>query len=101
MRYLTIIPNYTGSCITEDFKGEVVLSTLDLPIDFIKEIEEWHLRYRKIIPLNEQQRKAQMLEIEILDVQGIYLSKRLEELISEETKVKYFSEGKLKYLDND
>jgi hypothetical protein len=98
MKYLTVAPDYTGSCIIEDFDGRIDVQNLGLPIDFIKVVETWHSSYREIIPLNEEQRLEKMDFIETLDREGVQIAKKLEALIHGGAKVKYFSEGKLKYL---
>lgn len=98
MRYLTIAPNYTGSCIQDDFSGPIDLSELNLPQDFINEITAWHLKYRSIIPLSDEDRKVVISEIKILDIQGLILAEKLRKIIPGGAKVRYFSEGLLKYL---
>ena len=98
MKYLTLIPNYTGSCIQDDFEGQINLESLNLPHDFIEKLNVWHDSYKAIIPLNEQERKKISREIENLDDEGLQLAKTLKQLISGETKIKYFSEGRLAYL---
>ena len=98
MRYLTIIPDYAGSCIRDDYNGQVNIEDLELPQDFLEEISFWHKSYRMIIPLSEEERAARKEEIKDLDKQGIELSRKLTDLLPEGAKVKYFSEGLMKYL---
>jgi hypothetical protein len=98
MRYITIAPDYTGSCIRDDFNGQLDLTDLDLPEDFIKEISMWHELYKEIIPLSEEQREDREKDINVLDFQGLRLAEKLKELMSRDIKVRYFSEGKLTYL---
>jgi hypothetical protein len=98
MRYLTLIPDYTQSCIKDDFNGIIEVEELELPQDFIAKILSWHLAYRKIIPLDAYQREILINEIEELDREGLKLAKELSKLLSGGAKVKYFSEGKLKHL---
>ncbi len=98
MKYLTIIPDYTGSCIKDDFTGQIEIEELGLPQDFIDEISSWHESYKIIIPLSDAQRLAQMEEIEKLDKKGLKLSQKLTKLLLGGAKVKYFSEGLMKYL---
>ncbi|MGL5720597.1 MAG: hypothetical protein ACRCYP_07410 [Alphaproteobacteria bacterium] len=97
MKYLSIMPDYTGSCIKDDFSGEFVdLESMDLPKDFLEEILNWHSAYRKIIPLSEKERNKSLDEIEKLDIHGINIARKLIKL--KNIKVKYFSEGKLEYI---
>ncbi|HFD32745.1 MAG TPA: hypothetical protein ENJ28_08595 [Gammaproteobacteria bacterium] len=98
MRYLTVIPDYTGSCIKDDYAGLIEIDELQLPKDYIDEINSWHAAYRKIIPLCDEQRELQVAEINRLDEQGLKLSKKLSKLVPGGAKVKYFSEGLMKYL---
>lgn len=98
MKYLTIIPDYTGSCIKDDFTGRIDIKDLELPQDIIDEISSWHESYRVIIPLSEEQRAVRKREIDDLDKQGLELSKKLADLVPGGAKVKYFSEGLMKYL---
>ena len=60
MKYLIIMPDYTGSGIRDEFEGEISLNDLDLPIDFINEFTSWHNEYREIIPLDNEERKKKM-----------------------------------------
>ena len=101
MRYLTLVPDYTGSCIQDDFEVNVSLEKLNLPKNFINQLTIWHNLYRAIIPLSENERKVRINEIEELDKQGLQLAKTLKKLIPGGAKIKYFSEGKLVYLPID
>jgi len=98
MKYLTLIPDYTGSCIQDDYNGRIELNELNLPQGLINEITDWHKSYRKIIPLSEEQRLGKIQEIERLDLQGLELAERISQMISGDAKVRYYSEGKCKYL---
>jgi hypothetical protein len=99
MRYLTVAPDYTGSCVVDDYNGILDYSDLGVNEYFITELKAWNARYRKIIPLDESERKKLMDEIKKLDEQGIAFSKRLAESVPGGAKVKYFSEGTFSYLD--
>ncbi len=99
MKYLIVIPDYTGSCIQDEFEGEISLDDLDLPKNLIQELNTWHKSYREIIPLNQKERIKKNKEIEKLDLQGLELVKKINDSIPGGAKIKYFSEGKLKYLD--
>ncbi len=98
MRYLIIIPDYTGSCIKDEFIGQIDIEKLELPQDYVEELSSWHESYRLIIPLSDEERVAHKGRIEELDKQGLVLSKKLKKLMSGGAKVRYFSEGLLKYL---
>ena len=98
MRYLTIIADYAGSCIKDEFAGQLAIEELGLPQAYVDAILLWNESYRVIIPLSEEQRQARKKEIEKLDRQGIEFSKTLKALVPGGAKVKYFSEGLMKYL---
>lgn len=98
MRYLTIMPDYTGSCIRDDFAGEVDLLGLGLPSEYVEKVNSWHITYREIIPLDEAERAALSEKIKDLDYKGIELAKKLMELIGGDAKVRYFSEGLLTFI---
>lgn len=98
MRYLTIMPDYTQSCIKDDYKGRVEIEELNLPQEFVAELNNWHSNYREIIPLDDDQRQVIMNRIDQLDEWGLKLAHQLVTLVPGGAKVKYFSEGKLKYL---
>lgn len=98
MKYLTLIPDYTGSCIQDDAGNAIEIQDLNLPKDFIDELASWHSAYREIIPLSDEQRLAITDRIEELDNIGLSLAGKLKDLMPGGAKVKYFSEGKLKFL---
>jgi len=98
MKYIILMPDYTGSCIRDEFGEEINLKSLNLPKYILNEINTWHNEYRKIIPLDMKERSQKIEEIEKLDSQGLELARNLQKLIPGGAKVKYFSEGKLKYI---
>ena len=101
MRYLTIMPDYTSSCLRDDFEGLIELEDLELPQEFISELSSWHDAYRQIIPLSDEERATRIQEIEQLDSKGLEIAKRLKDLVPGGAKVKYYSEGKLMHLHVD
>ncbi len=98
MKYLIIASDYTGSCIRDEFEGEIKLEDLEIPFELMQEISIWNSAYQKIIPLNEVERKKQVNVINSLDSQGLSIANRLTHLIPGGAKIKYFSEGQLKYM---
>ena len=99
MRYLTIASDYTGSCIMDDFQGQVDCLELQLDEEFCKELDEWNANYKVIILLDMEERDQRCDEIKMLDERGMYLAKKLANAIQGGAKVKYYSEGKLEYLE--
>ncbi len=100
MKYFTLIPDYTGSCIQDVDNERVEIDELGLPPDLIREIESWHASYRKIIPLSEDQRLQIIKHIEELDAQGLKLSKDIAKSVPGGAKVRYYSEAKYQYIDD-
>jgi len=101
VKYLTLAPDYTRSCIKDEFSEIIEIKSLSLPDDFKTQLEDWHIEYRKIIPLDEAERIKKSQLIDKLDKVGISLTKQLSMLIEGGAKIKYFSEGHLKYLPID
>lgn len=97
-RYLTVTANYTGSCIQDDYVGEINLKNLNLKFEFLNELSLWNEEYKKIIPLSDQERLSLIKKIDKLDEWGINISKKLMDLFPN-SKIRYYSEGKLKYLN--
>ena len=98
MKYLTIIPDYTSSCIKDDFVGQIDIKKLGLPQDYLEALSAWHESYRAIIPWNDEQRKRKKGEIRSLDEQGLVFSRQLSYLVPGGAKVRYFSEGLMQYI---
>lgn len=99
MRYLTIAADYTQSCLRDDFEGPIQPESLGLPGDLCSELHAWNEAYRRVIPLDEDERcRAEIASlIRRLDEQGRSLASRVQEAAGE-AKVRYFSEGELRYL---
>ena len=101
MRYLTWAADYTGSCISDDFEGQINYSKLQLDDGFCKQLDQWTAAYKIYIPMEMEERKKYLGEIEGLDIKGIQLAGELAIQVKGGAKVKYYSEGKLKYLGQD
>ncbi len=100
MKYLTLIPDYTGSCIQDVDNKRIEINELGLPQDLAHEIESWHALYKKIIPLSEEQRLERIKHIEELDEQGLRLAREISQLVPGGAKIRYYSEGKYQYMDD-
>ena len=99
MRYLTLMTDYTGFCIQDDFEGQIDCLELELDKEFCTELEQWNDDYKVIIPLDCDERSRLSDIIKALDDRGIFLAKKLADTIQGGAKVKYFSEGKSKILE--
>ena len=97
MRYLILATSYNNNFLYDEFDNDFNIETLKLPSEFILKISEWNSEYKKIIPLSTESRKLKYKEIEDLDSQGIHIAQNLKALMSNEIKIKYFSEGKLEF----
>jgi hypothetical protein len=96
MKYLILTAN-CNSFLRDEFDGELDYLNLNLPNDLTEKLEEWHEDYLPIIHLNDDERLRMNNEILKLDERGIELAKELGVQLGE-AKVKYFSEGLLKYI---
>lgn len=99
MRYLTVAAEYTGSCVKDDFQGQVECHELLSDKELCQELEKWNADYKVIIPLDMDERDQRRNEIDMLDKKGILLAKKLASAIQGGAKVRYYSEGLLKYLN--
>lgn len=97
MKYITLTASYTQSCVQDDFNGPIELNDLKLPVKILEQLDEWNNRYKSIIPLSREERSLRMATINALDKEGLELSEKLRILL--DAKVRYYSEGLLRYLD--
>jgi len=99
VRYLTVAADYTQSSLRDDFEGPVEPEALDLPKALCDELRKWNDQYRKVIPLGEEARtRADTAElISRLDEQGQGLAQRVADALKPEAKVRYYSEGHMRY----
>ncbi|MEJ7764832.1 MAG: hypothetical protein WKF86_05005 [Acidimicrobiales bacterium] len=99
MRYLTLAADYTQSALRDDYLGTVVPEEVGLAEDLGSRIRDWNSRYRVIIPLGPEQRAEAHAAalIEALDEEGLALTVEIAGS-QPEFKVRYFSEGHLRYV---
>lgn len=57
MRYVILIVEYIGSCIRDEFEGEIAIESLGLSEETLEELIVWQNDYRKIIPLSTKERE--------------------------------------------
>lgn len=100
MRYLTLAADYTQGSLRDDFVGPVEPEELGLPMTLCEELRTWNEEYRSIIPLSEEtrQRIENTALIKRLDDEGRALAQRVTDALEPEAKVRYYSEGHLRYL---
>ncbi|MDZ7679297.1 MAG: hypothetical protein U5K29_12190 [Acidimicrobiales bacterium] len=99
MRYLTLAADYTQSALRDDFVGTVVPEEVGLTENLGDRIRDWNARYKAIIPLDEAERGSSPTAelIDALDTEGLLLARAIEAQMSD-AKVRYFSEGRLRYV---
>lgn len=99
MKYLTLSAEYTQSALRDDFAGPVVPEEVGLPWELGERIRDWTERYRVIIPLDESKRAEAAIAdlIASLDQEGLVLASDISVAL-EGVKVRYFSEGHLRYI---
>ncbi|HVE95051.1 MAG TPA: hypothetical protein VNB24_09035 [Acidimicrobiales bacterium] len=99
MRYLTLAADYTQSALRDDLLGTVVPEEVGLSEALGDSIRDWSARYRAIIPLDEGER-AQSPAAELirsLDEEGLSLATQIA-AAHPAFKVRYYSEGLLRYV---
>lgn len=101
MRYLTVAADYIESALRDDLEGPIEPEILNLPKSLCNDLRAWNLEYRAIIPLDQEARaNPPIIEmIHELDKRGDTLAKRISSTVEENAKVRYYSEGLLRYLD--
>lgn len=97
MKYLILTADY-ASFLRDEFDEDFDYLDLNLSPDLIERLEEWHDDYLPIIQLDSGERLRISNEIIKLDERGIGLAKEIKLQLGE-AKVKYFSEGLLKYIE--
>ena len=99
MRYLTLTADYTQSPLRDDFVGPVVPEEIGLPWEMGDRIRDWNTRYRVVIPFDVADRACGPLSalIDELDEEGVRLATEIAEGL-DGAKVRYYSEGRLRYL---
>ena len=96
MKYLTLAADYTVLDLKDQYTGKDIMSFLPAGLSF--KIQQWNKKYKKIIPLSTEERRQYENEINDLDMEGIAICEDIKKNLSEKIKIRYFSEGKLKYL---
>ncbi len=100
MRYLVLSADYFGY-LRDEFSGKFALDEVPLPQELVRRVEEWLNEYRPIISMNDKLRGLAGVKIDALDATGKSLAIAIAANIRGGAKVKYFSEGLLRYLEAD
>lgn len=99
LRYLTLSADYSEPGLRDDFQGPIAPEQIGLPPEIGDQIRNWNDRYQEIILLGPQERAkgstAQL--IDSLDHEGLVLVDAIAAALGD-VKVRYFSEGYLRYI---
>ena len=100
MRYLTLSADYGDLSLRDEAVGAVDLVSLGLAGDLLGDLQAWNSRYQPIIPMDMEERQFDGAAglIDELDELGLALAGRLADALGGGAKVKYYSEGRLRYL---
>jgi len=98
MYYAIFSASYSDECLREEFGAIVEMDTIGIEKELIDKISNWNKAYKEIIPLSSNERKEKSQKINLLDREGIALKQIIEEQSNEQCKIKYYSEGLLRYL---
>lgn len=99
MRYLTVVADYTQSPLRDDYIGTVVPEEIGLSWELGAQLRDWNDRYRAIIPIDLTDRTSGPASdlINELDDEGLKLADAISSIL-QDVKVRYYSEGRLRYL---
>jgi len=95
MKYLILTASYK-SVLREEFGGE--FDYRRLPLDLIRRLEEWYGEYLPVVQWDTDERQRMADVVRKLDERGVQLAKEIRSQLRE-TKIKYFSEGLLRYIE--
>ena len=98
MKYLVITADYNTSGIKDEFEGDLEKGDVELSDAIWNELENWVSAYQEIIPMTQEQRALEKEKIAKLDKTGIAIKQKVIEHFNGEVKIKYYSEGLLKYI---
>ena len=99
MRYFTLAADYSHSGLSDDHAGPIFPEEAGLPHELSVRIREWNTRYRQVMAIGIEQRMAGAISslIETLDEEGLAFAATISRE-NPDCKVRYFSEGHLRYL---
>lgn len=99
-RYLTLAADYLEVSLRDEATGRLELGDLALPRDLVEDLVAWNERYQAVIPMDLDERQAEVTSalIEELDGAGQALASRVAQVLADDSKVKYYSEGRLQLL---
>lgn len=99
MRYFVLAADHLESSLRDEQTGPVTIDELALTTTLVGELSYWNERYQTIIPREVAERSSPSASalIDSLDSEGLKLADRIDAELEGEAKVRYYSEGLLKY----
>ena len=97
MRYLTLKTDF-NNFLKDDFNSDFTFDELEIPNSLLNEIILWYEEYRPYILMDSNERRLKYAEIDKLDLKGKKLASAISKSIKEDVKIRYYSEGRLKYV---
>lgn len=100
MMHLTLSADYLGFSLRDGAAEVVTPQDLGLSAELVAELDHWNSRYQSIIPMEmaERQEGRPSSLIRELDQAGQELADRIANIVPGKFKVRYYSEGLLKYM---
>lgn len=95
MKYLILRADYNNQFLVNEFDQEDEVS---LPLEIWERFIDWNEQYKKFIPMSMEERKHYNQEINRLDEDALILMSELHRVFGSNIKIKYFSEGRMKYI---
>jgi len=100
MKYLIVDADFRSTGLRDEFEGELDRGDLNLPDEIWDELSAWVKEYSLIVPMDDEEREENSELIKKLDAKGLQIKIKIENTLSEKIKIKYYSEGLLKYINN-
>ena len=98
MKYLVLSADWNTFCLKDEFSDVFSVTDIGLSKKLMRELNQWNNDYQEIIPMGPSERRQSWDKILCLDQKGILLKSAIESGASTNCKVKYYSEGQLKYV---
>lgn len=100
VRYLTLAADYRQLSLRDERTRMVDLDELPIPRELVDDLVAWNDRYQAVVPtgIDERQAAPAAALIEELDRAGLALAARLAEVLQDQAKVRYYSEGLFRHI---
>lgn len=98
MRYILLAADYLEPVLRDENSGEGLLRDFQAQDGLAERIVTWNAAYQPIIGLEAQARLDAAELIDALDRVGLMLAAEVTEALADGSKVRYYSEGRLRHL---